>query len=1352
MQEKQKEFSELLGKKKRLSETKVYEVKEQLRKKTQELTEVISSHKSELEIIVKDTKQQMQSEHSKIVRKLELKISDMKKVMKELRAQLEEKEMKCSDLSTNLLNAENEINLGKQLKLSSESLNTSLIESETKIKELNQSLRLKETLFQEEHSKQEFIKNEMIRMTQTIELMNIERENKDSEILDWRCKSEEASQKIKHLYSQLSELQTAFENKSIELNEMIKSKDLHIEEISCKLEAVQKDLEDCVNELQVERRSNEVIKNSIKCIYAENEQLLQQVSIDQISSKKSSEENDILKKSNEFLTKEIESLKNSCDELKGVVIKLNLVVTAKSEEIEQLENSVLLLKNENVQACAELNKEIECLKDSNNWYEARIVDFKDEIEILKKLKAKNEAYIEESNIEIESLKKNHENSFSQSEILKAEIDSLKRKCNQLEAEKSAINEELDTSKSLLSSYEGLIEQKEKEFRFQINNLMEDKNISVAHYSEKMEEARKASISELETRYKQKIEDLTKSFDTKVNIMHENFKNDKQTLITDYNSQLNKFEKKNENLQIQQSKRKEFLANLTNDISKTNNWLDVLASTNDFNKIDLSYDNTDLEDTYLQSDDKHLLKQLVDAVKLNRNKIEELIDKKTTHYSNLILECSNEKMKLSREIELLSSELCKNKVIITEKELAIVELNKKLTDEMMIIGEQLQSLEAKYSESSRDLENSKSILTQKNVEIQFLNSQIESSKISLQEKEDLEKNNQYKYQISLLKGEIEKLESVNLSLLENVNNLQKDLFSKTKDIEELNNCYEKSFSSYNSEKEELIYNISALKDKNLALISDIDLLNIKLETELSNNQKNQEDLLSKINAGHATIAQLKLEILNCNSKNADLDEKVKSLSNEKSELHAMLKSNELEYNEKYQKLESDLMETKGHLERKVQEMEANSENMEALRKENLGELMLEVSKNNDLNKTKLLEMKQKAELKIKKMKRDFAEKNLQKEARIKELEALLFDSNAHSIKADSQEKKIEEANNMIMLLKEECTLEKLKFTEQLVESHSDELEATCKKFTEEINSLKKQLEKANVEVLFEKNCVLQLQENIEQMTIDKMAALKKQKLYLEEDHENELKKVLSEAQQKTEMVEKKLTAKIEEKDFEFNSKIKQMLKEFRLEQCQKDHDIEKAVQEAIEKAQCDERKIIMEYDEQITELQKELHLREDDLINFQNETNEKIAFLTENNSKLIEEHQVALQVMEAGFSEQLESLVKCHKEELQGLVEKTQEEMEVLFNQRIQVLIDEYESKLQKAHDSHHAEILAQEKKFKALTKKNKVEMRKLLTEKNELQNDSTTVRTLIFKNSLKICSIILFLKQVLESWFLSKVH
>ena len=57
--------------------------------------------------------------------------------------------------------------------------------------------------------------------------------------------------------------------------------------------------------------------------------------------------------------------------------------------------------------------------------------------------------------------------------------------------------------------------------------------------------------------------------------------------------------------------------------------------------------------------------------------------------------------------------------------------------------------------------------------------------------------------------------------------------------------------------------------------------------------------------------------------------------------------------------------------------------------------------------------------------------------------------------------------------------------------------------------------------------------------------------------------------------------------------------------QKDMEISQAIQEASEVAQRDERQIIGEYDQQIVELQKELRLRERDMLALQKETEDQL---------------------------------------------------------------------------------------------------------------------------------------------------
>ena len=150
-------------------------------------------------------------------------------------------------------------------------------------------------------------------------------------------------------------------------------------------------------------------------------------------------------------------------------------------------------------------------------------------------------------------------------------------------------------------------------------------------------------------------------------------------------------------------------------------------------------------------------------------------------------------------------------------------------------------------------------------------------------------------------------------------------------------------------------------------------------------------------------------------------------------------------------------------------------------------------------------------------------------------------------------------------------------EETVQKSSDEKQSSEKALVDQISSLKEEVSSKTEEIV-------KLEEKIENFVVDKMDSLKTQKEHLEDEFKVELKKTIDEKQKYIDTIEKKMNAKVEEKDFEFSSKVKVMMKEFHTQLANKEKEIQEAVQDAIEIAQKDERKIVHEYEEQINELQ------------------------------------------------------------------------------------------------------------------------------------------------------------------------
>jgi len=210
----------------------------------------------------------------------------------------------------------------------------------------------------------------------------------------------------------------------------------------------------------------------------------------------------------------------------------------------------------------------------------------------------------------------------------------------------------------------------------------------------------------------------------------------------------------------------------------------------------------------------------------------------------------------------------------------------------------------------------------------------------------------------------------------------------------------------------------------------------------------------------------------------------------------------------------------------------------------------------------------------------------------------------------------------------------------------------------------------------------------------------------------LRKSIKKQKKKFEIESKKLIARVDEKDFEYNSKIKQMMKEFQTQLGGKEQEIQHSVQEAIEVAQRDERKIICEYDEQIMEMQRELRLREDDMLELRQETETQMDKLIAEKEQVEKEYQDQMTSSEQLYNERLEDLVKRHETEL--LARSHANEMEAAENKMNNHMNDveqSYVIKMNEQEEQHRMELSSQEKKYKAQLKRTKNEMRKLLLEK-----------------------------------------
>ena len=106
-----------------------------------------------------------------------------------------------------------------------------------------------------------------------------------------------------------------------------------------------------------------------------------------------------------------------------------------------------------------------------------------------------------------------------------------------------------------------------------------------------------------------------------------------------------------------------------------------------------------------------------------------------------------------------------------------------------------------------------------------------------------------------------------------------------------------------------------------------------------------------------------------------------------------------------------------------------------------------------------------------------------------------------------------------------------------------------------------------------------------------------------------------------------------------------MKEFQVQLAGKEKEIQEAVQDAIEAAQKDERRLVTEYEEQITELQRELLHREQEMLDFRTESEHGLRELQEEFNTLEASHQDQVTKLEQDYHGRLDELVKRHEQEV-----------------------------------------------------------------------------------------------------------
>ena len=339
-----------------------------------------------------------------------------------------------------------------------------------------------------------------------------------------------------------------------------------------------------------------------------------------------------------------------------------------------------------------------------------------------------------------------------------------------------------------------------------------------------------------------------------------------------------------------------------------------------------------------------------------------------------------------------------------------------------------------------------------------------------------------------------------------------------------------------------------------------------KTEYQEKLQGREKLISDLeNAGiesKSRIEELELKIMSTESNTKSIDSKLNEILNQKKSLEKKIMETEHEYKEKLREVEANNKNIKLDFEEQFRKLQdEHFEKCKQIETEKENQMLSKLSDTEENNKLKLLELKNKAENKILKMKKDFNEQKNRFEEKITTLQNEIENHGSRSqqdiasyeLKVKDleklNEKKLEALRSDISKIKSQGEIS-LRESKQL---HELEIEKLKNLHQEKLNEFKSAVEEKSDELLavqdklvIKEEELCQLQEKLEYKTVEKMEALKTQKQDLYEEHAVELEKVTIEAKKQFELEAKKLTAKVEEKDFEYNSKIKQMMKEFQVQ--------------------------------------------------------------------------------------------------------------------------------------------------------------------------------------------------------------
>ena len=687
---------------------------------------------------------------------LEQEKNNNEKIIKDLETELYENILRIKNLETNSLNIASEFENYKNLK------NDEFTNLEEKFKSEIEILKNKKNIENEEKLKFEKklfedksnYETEIALLKQKLNFYkNFESENNDrlKKMFDRQNKLEQNStekmEKLKNDYESqiegLSNIIKNFKSEKYEFEEEINNRDLVKESMCNDFEEKENELKSFINQHEITILS---LKNQLKEPDSTNDLKKNLLNKDKIIE-------DLEKKFKNISTE----YKEEKDEMK--LIKINF------------------------------NKEIELLKQNEEFYKIKLKDMEDQINDLKKIKDNTLNVLQNNNI-------NKEDSQKQIYELKSNFEvKMKKFVEEFEIEKDEVIKKYSSllEKEELSKKEIKIEKEELQKKFFSSkeeiSMLKNENKSLLERNNNLEIQKEKAISELENYYKIKFKKYESEIE-KIRVEKENEKNELNDVLDKNMMNLREvFEKDKNNLEMklneQKLKYKNIHEKIVEELEKKyneeieSNEDDLINYQNELNEKDRL--NNELLEKY-KTDTKRLNEKIINLEikqKDYKTKLENLLEKEK---EKLLLIGS----KYKEEKKLSSVEIDKQKQLLSERNAELYQLKQKIENfrnsnqnfkkenEKIIENLNIQNINLK--EKIDKLDQSKYLLNE-----EYMNFKIQNNKeLALSN----QKNEFNERKINELKNTIDSIQNENDNKINKiVLNLEKENFTIKKNLKD-----------------------------------------------------------------------------------------------------------------------------------------------------------------------------------------------------------------------------------------------------------------------------------------------------------------------------------------------------------------------------------------------------------------------------------------------------------------------------------------------------------------------------------------------------------------------------------------